>query len=137
MLSTFLTLKNKYESKELLIDDLKVLQQHPFIGFENKGISRSNLDCLLCEVICLPYAKFLKQAISIGFESLAAMNEYITLNGLGLIIRDCDDTSLICFTNHHKQVEIYASVDSVGRIGIEADDIELQANFQVFLRVQH
>jgi hypothetical protein len=137
MLSTFNALKAVYGSREISMDDLEVLQGYEFIRFENRGISRSNLDCLLCEVVCEPFAAFLENAAASGFESPAALRETIQRSGLGLHEAPCDDASLICLKSDDEGVEIFAGIEPDGQVSIEPDDIELLPFFQVFLRVQH
>jgi hypothetical protein len=137
MLTTFNALKEIYGSREISMDDLEVLQRYDFIRFENLGISRSNRDCLLCEVECEPFAAFLKHATATVFESPAALRETIRRTGLGLHEAPCDDASLLCFKSDDEGVEIIAGVDPEGQVSITPDDVEVLPFFQVFLRVQH
>lgn len=137
MLATFNALKDVYGSREISMDELEVLQRYDFIRFENRGISRSNRDCLLCKVECEPFAAFLKNATATVFESPAALRETIQRTGLGLNEAPCDDASLLCFKSDDEGVEIIASVDPDGQVSIAPEDIEVLPFFQVFLRVQH
>lgn len=137
MLSTFNALKAVYGSREISMDDLEVLQRYDFIRFENRGISRSNLDCLLCEVVCEPFAEFLKKATITGFPSPEAMRETVKSMELGLYEAPCGDAALLCFRSDDEEVEIIAGVEPGGRASISPDDIEAVPFFQVYLRVQH
>jgi len=137
MLCTFLTLKYQYESQELTIDDLRVLQQYQFIQFKNMGISRSNLDCLHWEITCLPYANFLNKLTTNGFASSTILSNYIIKSGLDLAIDENYYDSLVYMTNCDKKVEIIANIATDSTISMDVDDIELQPSFKIFLRVQH
>lgn len=136
MLSTFNALKATYGSQEISMDDLEVLRQYDYIRFENRGISRSNRDCILCEVVCEPFAAFLETAVS-GFASPAALREAVRSAGLGLHEVPGDDAALLCFRSDDGGVELFAGVAPDGRVSIDPDDIEVLPSFQVFLRVQH
>lgn len=135
MLSTFNALKTTYGSREITMDDLEVIRRHDFIRFENRGISRSNLDCLLCEVYCDPYAQFLERAKG-AFTSSQALREVLEESALGFQEQVSEDAELLCFQSDDG-VELFASVASDGTVSIDAEDIELPPFFQVFLRVQH
>jgi hypothetical protein len=137
MLSTFNALKAVYASREITMDDLEVLQQYDFIHFENRGISRSETDCLLCEVRCEPFAAFLTAITAAVFESAEVLRDMITKTGLGLFEEKSDDVALLSFMSEDKAVEIIASVAQDGSVSIDADDIEVLPFFQVYLRVQH
>lgn len=137
MLSTFNALKAVYGSREITMNDLEVLQSYDFIRFENRGISRSEKDCLLCEVHCEPFAAFLHAATTSGFDSPAALRERVKRSGLGLRERPCEDASLLHFNSEDDGMEIIAGVAEDGRVSIDPDDIEVLPFFQVFLRVQH
>jgi len=137
MLSTFNALKATYGSQEISMDDLEVLRQYDYICFENRGISRSNRDCILCEVVCAPFAAFLEKAVASGFASPAALREAIRSAGLGLNEVLGEDAALLCFKSDDCGVELFAGVAPDGRVSIDPDDIEVLPSFQVFLRVQH
>ncbi|WP_345987069.1 hypothetical protein WCX18_07830 [Sulfurimonas sp. HSL1-2] len=137
MLSTFNALKAVYASREITMDDLEVLQQYDFIHFENRGISRSETDCLLCEVRCEPFATFLTAITAAVFESAEVLRDMITKTGLGLFEEKSDDVALLSFMSEDKAVEIIASVAPDGSVSIDAGDIEVLPFFQVYLRVQH
>jgi len=137
MLTTFLALKELYESSEVTMEDLEALQTHDFIRFENKGISRSERDCLLCEVHCEPLASFLDRVTEAVFETPEALRQWIARAGLGLNEVESGDEALLSFQSGDKRVEIIASVADDGRVSIDPDDIEFLPFFQVFLRVQH
>ncbi|MHC3994779.1 hypothetical protein ACXWTF_08100 [Thiomicrolovo sp. ZZH C-3] len=137
MLSTFNALKAVYASREITMEDLDVLQQYDFIHFENRGISRSEKDCLLCEVRCEPFAAFLAAITAAVFESAEALRELVRTTGLGLLEEQSGDTALLSFYSEDKTVEIIASVASDGRVSIDPEDLEVLPFFQVYLRVQH
>ncbi|MEJ2500954.1 MAG: hypothetical protein P8Y65_07510 [Campylobacterales bacterium] len=137
MLSTFNALRAVYGSREITMNDLEVLQSYDFIRFENRGISRSEKDCLLCEVHCEPFAAFLHAATTSAFDSPSALRDLVRRSGLGLCERSCEDASVLQFNSEDEGVEIVASVAEDGRVSIDPDDIEAIPFFRVFLRVQH
>ncbi|WP_345969255.1 hypothetical protein WCX72_07755 [Sulfurimonas sp. HSL1-6] len=137
MLSTFNALKSVYASREISMEDLDVLQQYDFIQFENRGISRSEKDCLLCEVRCEPFAAFLTAITAAVFDSAEALRDLVRSTGLGLLEEKSEDAALLSFYSEDKMVEIIASVADDGRVSIDPEDLEVLPFFQVFLRVQH
>jgi hypothetical protein len=137
MLTTFNALKALYASREITMDDLEVLQAYEFIRFENRGISRSEKDCLLCEVHCEPFAEFLRNATAARFDSAAALRDLVSGAAIGLFEASCDDASLLCFRSEDNGVEIIAGIEEDGRVSIDPDDVEAVPFFRVFLRVQH
>jgi hypothetical protein len=136
MLSTFNALKDIYALREITMEDLDCLQQYDFIHFENKGISRSERDCLLCEVRCEPFEAFLKTVTASEFESVEKLREIVNGSGLGLEESWEEEASLLSFCSPDKCVEIVASVGGDGRVCIDPDDIEAEPFFRVYLRVQ-
>jgi len=136
MLSTFNALKALYASREITMEDLERLQAHDFIHFENRGISRSERDCLLCEVRCEPFETFLKTLTAAVFESAEVLREIVRHSGLGLEESEPAETGLLAFASPDKGVEIIASVDADGRVRIDPEDIEAEPFFRVYLRVQ-
>jgi len=137
MLSTFNALKSVYASREITMDDLEVLQAYEFIRFENRGISRSERDCLLCEVWCEPFAAFLQQLTRGAFASSEALRALIAKSGLGLVEMPGEDTALLSFCSEDKVLEIVACVTADGGVSVDPEDIDALPFFQVFLRVQH
>ena len=137
MLSTFNALKSVYASREITMDDLEVLQKYDFIHFENRGISRSERDCLLCEVRCEPFAAFLERISGGDFESAEALRTLVAGSNLGLFESSGNDKALLCFCSEDKAVEIVACIEADGRVSIDPDDVEALPFFQVYLRVQH
>ena len=136
MLSTFNELRKTYASREISMDDLERLQQYDFIHFENRGISRSERDCLLCEVRCEPFENFLK-TLSVGeFESAEALREAVAASGLALEESCQDDNACLTFCSRDKCVEIIASVEADGRVSVDPEDVGVEPFFRVYLRVQ-
>lgn len=136
MLTVFNALKAEYASREIALEDLEALQEYEFIHFENKGISRSDTDCLLCEVHCAPFEEFLKKVSASVFDSPSALREFVETSGLGLNEFWCDDDALMLFGSEDETMEMTASVGSDGRVSVDPDDIDALPYFQVFLRVQ-
>jgi hypothetical protein len=136
MLSVFNTLKAEFASREITMNDLERLQQHDFIHFENRGISRSERDCLLCEVRCEPFETFLERVRSSRFESADVLREFVACAALGLGEVHDDDPSVLTFGTTDGTVEIVATVQEDGSVGIDPEDIEAEPSFQVYLRVQ-
>ena len=136
MLSVFNTLKSRYASSEITMEDLERLQEYDFIHFENRGISRSEHDCLLCEVRCEPLETLLKALKGAVFASADALRDLIRSTGLGL--EECAgcDPQLLTFYSPDRRVEIVAAVDADGRVSVDPEDIEAEPFFQVYLRVQ-
>jgi hypothetical protein len=135
MLTTFHALKEIYASREITMDDLEVMQQYDFIRFENRGISRSETDCLLCEVHCMPLEGLLESLKTTVFDSIQNVRRSIAHSGLNLI--EHIDGALYTFQSEDKQIEILATKHENGTVHIDIDDIEAEPLFQVYLRVQH
>lgn len=136
MLSTFNQLKKEYASATISMNDLKALEKYDFIRFENKGISRSQLNSLLCEVICQPFGNFQKTLTSTIFDSEKSFREYIEKTDIGLYEEPSSDSSLVCFKSKDKQAEIIAVVEENGEVSVDAEDIEFTPLFQVYLQIQ-
>lgn len=136
MLSVFNTLKAEFASREISMNDLERLQQHDFIHFENRGISRSERDCLLCEVRCEPFEAFLAGIRSMRFESADSLREFVACAALGIREIDEGNPSMLTFGTTDGTVEIVATLQEDGSIGIDPEDIEAEPSFQVYLRVQ-
>ena len=136
MLSTFNELKAVYASREITMEDLERLQQYDFIHFENRGISRSERDCLLCEVRCEPFETLLKTLSGSEFESAEALREVVRNSGLELEESVAEEGGLLSFCSRDKCVEIIASVKNDGRVSIDPEDVEAEPFFRVYLRVQ-
>lgn len=135
MLSTFHTLKERYASREITLEDLEALQQYNFIRFENRGISRSERDCLLCEVYCEPLEGLLASLKATVFSSLDALREQIRISRLEL--SENIEEALATYQSRDSKVEIVALLEPNGQVRIDPDDIEADAAFQVYLRIQH
>jgi hypothetical protein len=133
MLAIYNALRSVYASSEITMEDLHVLQKYDFIRFENRGISRSNRDCLLCEVYCEPFATFLQKADNAIFDSPEALRKFIKESGIGLVEALCTDGEIFIFLSEDKEIEVSAVLEN-GKISI--DEIEVLPYFQVFLRVQ-
>lgn len=136
MLSTFNQLKKEYASATISMDELKEIEKYGFVRFENKGISRSQLNSLLCEVIYQPFDTFQKTLISTIFDSTKSFREYIEKTDIGFYEESSDDKSLLCFKSKDKQAEIIAVVQDNGQVSVDAEDIEFTPLFQVYLQIQ-
>ena len=136
MISTFYALKAQYASNEITMADLDAMQQFAFIRFENRGISRSQTDCLLCEVHCEPLEELLLY-IKNGMEKTQECLR-TKIKELGLVFTaSIEDASLLTLRSTNDLVEIIATVDEKGAILVDMDDITAESVFQVYLRVQH
>lgn len=136
MLTTFIGLRGQYASREITMEDLGVLNGYDCIRFENRGVSRSNLECLLCEVYCEPLEAFLKSAVEKVYDSAAAFRDAVIATGLGLIETVSDDGACIAFASADESMEMVAVVDEAGRVRVDPEDIDAVPYFQVFLRIQ-
>jgi len=136
MLAVFNTLKAEYASREITMKELEILQRYDFIHFENRGISRSERDCLLCEVRCEPFESLLKTLSGCEFESADALREIVQSSGLGLEESETEEGSVLSFCSRDRCVEIIASVKNDGRVNIDPEDVEAEPFFRVYLRVQ-
>ena len=91
---------------------------YDFIRFENRGVSRSEQDCLLCEVHCEPFAAFLKRILGAVFDSVEVLRSVVAESRLGLFESPHGNAALLCFYSEDKAVEIVASVEADGRVRI-------------------
>lgn len=135
MLSTFWALKSKYESTEISLDDLKQMQSSCDISFENRGIARSNLDCLLCSIVYNPL-KSLKSSLENGaLTSQADVLQAIepVLKGSDIAVEE-DDESISCDC---ELIDIVLTKLADGSISFEPDDVNIKESFDVYMRVQH
>lgn len=137
MISQFHRLKDTYESKEITMDDLKMIQAGGIVSFENRGISRTNKSCLLCVIRFDRLSDLVTTLTSTPFSSAQKLMEHVENTRLPLSMQSSEDEGLIIFTDPGSHVEIIAQVNSDGTVSVEADDIDAVTSFQVFLRIQH
>lgn len=136
MLTTFNALRERYASREITMEELGTLQTYGFVRFENRGISRSNTDCLLCEIYCEPLEAFLESACTKVFDSVADFRHAVGTSGLGLSESAAFDGESLFYGSEDGSVEMTAWVDEDGYVRLDMDDVEALPYFQVFLRVQ-
>jgi len=137
MISEFHRLKEAYGSKEITMDDLKTIQSGGIVSFENRGISRTNKACLLCEIRFDRLDDLVTALTSTSFSSPHMLTEHIANAQLPLSVQHSVEEGLIIFTDPGSHVEIIAQLNSDGTVSVEADDIDAVTSFQVFLRIQH
>lgn len=134
MLGTFQILKNRYASSEVGMEELAAIGAYDFIRFENRGISRAKLECLLCEVCCAPLETLREQLSGKRFDSVEMFRRVVETSGAGLREADSDDPGLVVFTGD--TAEVTGVIDEAGRVSVDEDDVDFTESFQVFLRVQ-
>ncbi len=135
MLHRFYTLKLQYASTEIIFDDLKSIQSSCDISFENRGIARSNLDCLLCTIVYNPLKSLqsvLKQERFDSIEVFASLMRPV-IEGSDVEV-DEDDESI---SYESELIDIVATKEADGSVRVKQDDVNIQASFDVYLRVQH
>lgn len=136
MYERFVNAKETYESKEMTLDELKILQGELDITFENHGVSRSNNNHLLCSIIYMPLLK-LQQRLRQHVESeteFRQLMEQVLCGGE----YDCKkEEDLLSYETKDALVDVVVSLDAAGRVVVEPDDIMITSHFDVFLRVQH
>ena len=136
MISEFYRLKAVYGSKEITMDDLKDIQAGGIVSFENCGISRTNRECLLCEIRFDRLIALIGTLTVAPFDSTERLKKQIENSGILLSAQSGESDGLIVFTDEDAHIELIAQVNSEGRVSVEADDIDAVTSFQVFLRVQ-
>ncbi len=135
MIATFSKLRSQYGSKEITMDELKVIQSSGIVSFANNGISRAKKDCLLCIITFDALETLITEVTSRTFPDREALRQYVAASSLGLSER-FEDGSLV-FRDGGNKVEIIASVSEGEGVTVDLDDVEAERSFQVFLRVQH
>ena len=136
MLNKFKELIDTYGSKEVSMSDLQMIQMNHFVSFENRGISRSNTNCLLCVIIFNRLSKFKNALLSSQFVSYEQYEQFIMASGFDL---KKDHESTETYVSHKSEdgfFEISCSIEKNGQIHIDSEDINLQEAFNVYLRIQ-
>ncbi|MDM5270842.1 hypothetical protein PGH07_01470 [Sulfurovum sp. zt1-1] len=136
MYDRFVNAKETYESKEMTLDELKILQGQLDITFENHGISRSKKDYLLCSIIYTPLLK-LQQRLQQPFESETEFRQLMEQVLSGSEYEFKKEEGFISYETKDALVDVVVSLDVSGRVLVEPDDIMITGHFDVFLRVQH
>lgn len=134
MIAEFNRLKSRYASQELTMEDLQTLQNSTLVSFTNHGISRTNRDCLLCDVHFDAFIRLKTTLTAQTFESVDVYCNYMESSELQLQRQESDADIIVYECDN---VEIIAAVESDGVVRVDADDIEGVDRFEVFLRVQH
>ncbi len=62
-----------YGSQEVGMAELRSIEKSGLVSFENRGISRSDTDCLLCVVTFIDLARFKHELLTCRFDSLLHM----------------------------------------------------------------
>ncbi len=136
MISAFYRLKEVYGSREITMDDLRDIQVSGIVSFENCGISRTNRECLLCEIRFDRLIALIGKLTAAPFDSPESLKKQIENSGILLSAQSGGSDGLIVFTDEAAHIELIAQVDSEGRVSVEAGDIDAVTSFQLFLRVQ-
>ena len=136
MITEFYRLKEAYASKEITMDDLKDIQAGGIVSFENHGISRTNRDCLLCEIRFDRLIELLRALTAAPFDSRESLKKQIEDSGVPLYAQSGETDGMIVFADKAAHTELIAQVNSDGSVSVEAEDIDAVTSFQVFLRVQ-
>ncbi len=134
MIAEFNRLKSRYASQELTMEDLQTLQNSTLVSFTNHSISRTNRDCLLCDVHFDAFIRLKTALTDRIFQNVDAYCNYMDSSELQLQRQESDADIVVYECDN---VEIIAAVDSDGVVSVDADDIEGTECFEVFLRVQH
>jgi len=135
MIRRFMQLEQRYASQEVSLDDLKVIQASELVSFDNRGISRSKKDCLLCEIHFETLQELITKLTSTRFPSIDDLDACINESGL-LLVKEYEDDCL-SYVDEDKEVEIIATICEDGSIIVDKDDVEALYAFSVYLRIGH
>jgi len=135
MIARFMRLEEIYASKEISMDDLKVIQASKLVSFDNQGVSRSNKDCLLCKIRFDKLHDLIHKLTHTKFSSIHAVDRCIKESRL-MLIKEYDSDCL-SYADEDKHIEIIATIGKDGSVLVDKDDIEAIHTFSVFLRIQH
>ncbi len=137
MFEIFNDFRTRYVSKELSLETLKKMQDSLPISFENHGISRSNLDCLLCTIVLEPLKEMKHHLEQEEFHSPEAFKSYMD-QALLLTPYDFEESpTFLSYASDCGLVDVFACVEANGRVVMDASDIVILDRFDVLLRVQH
>jgi len=137
MLKKFKELIDIYASKEVDMGELRLIERSGIVSFENHGISRSNKDCLLCVLTCTSLSLFKQELLRCGFDSYARYEAFIKSSGFDFKVDTHSEEDYIIHNSENGFYEIACSIDSDGKVSIDSEDIKLQEQFNIYLRVQH
>jgi hypothetical protein len=77
MIEGFNRLKTSYASKEVSLERLKAMEAGGLVRFENRGISRSQRDCLQCEIIFSALSHLPGEIVGKRFDSADALRSVV------------------------------------------------------------
>ena len=128
---------DSYSSKEIHMDDLRLIESSGIVSFDNQGVSRSRKDCLLCVLTYVELARFKKELTSCVFDSYKKYEAFIRTSGFDLRIAPESEEDYVIHRSADGFYEIACSIEKDGSISIESEDIQLKEQFNVYLRIQH
>ncbi len=137
MLRQFKELIDRYSSKEVQMSDLRLIESSGIVSFDNQGISRSNRDCLLCVLTCIELSRFKEELSHCVFDSYERYEAFIRSSGLDLQLASESDDDYVIHRSPDGFYEVACSIEADGTVSIDTEDIKLQEQFNVYLRVQH
>ncbi len=126
-----------YGSQEVGMAELRSIEKSGLVSFENRGISRSDTDCLLCVVTFIDLARFKHELLTCRFDSLQTYEKFIEESGLALHKEASEDKSYVIHRCVNGFYEIACSIEEDGRVEVDSEEIRLHECFNVYLRVQH
>lgn len=137
MLKQIKELIDTYGSQEVGMSELRCIEKSGLVSFENRGISRSDTDCLLWVVTFTDLARFKHELLSCRFDSLDKYEKFIEDSGLALHKEVSEDKSYVVYKSENGFYEIACSVEEDGRVEVDSEEIRLHECFNIYLRVQH
>jgi len=126
-----------YGSQEVGMSELRRIEQSGLVSFENRGISRSDTDCLLCVVTFNDLARFKQELLSCRFDSFEQYEKFIEASGFTLYKEASEDKSYVVHKCENGFYEIACSIEEDGRVEVDSEEIRLHECFNIYLRVQH
>lgn len=137
MLKQIKELIDTYGSQEVGMPELRSIEKSGLVSFENRGISRSDTDCLLWVVTFVDLARFKQELLTSRFDSLQRYEKFIEESGFALHKEVSKDKSYVIHKCEDGFYEIACSVEEDGRVEVDSDEIRLHECFNIYLRVQH
>lgn len=137
MLKRIKELIDTYGSQEVGMSELRSIEKSGLVSFENRGISRSDTDCLLCVVTFTDLARFKQELLTRRFDSLQRYETFIAESGFALYKEASGDTSYVTHRCKDGFYEIACSIEEDGRVEVDSEEIRLHECFNIYLRVQH
>lgn len=126
-----------YGSQEVGMSELRHLEQSALVSFENRGISRSDTDCILCVVTFTDLARFKQELLACRFDSFEKYEKFISESGFDLRREAEGERSYVSHKSENGFYEIACSIEEDGHVEVDREEIRLHECFNIYLRVQH